>query len=50
MAAHLYNVSSYNPLILGGALGTLVIAAVLAAFVPATRAASIEPVQALRNE
>ena len=31
-------------------LALLVIAAVLAAFVPATRAASIEPVQALRNE
>jgi predicted permease len=50
MAAHLYNVSSSNPLILGGAFGTLVIAAALAAFVPATRAASIEPVEALRNE
>ena len=50
MAAHLYNVSTYNPLILGGAFGTLVIAAVLAALVPARRAASIEPVQALRNE
>jgi predicted permease len=50
MAAHLYNVSSSNPLILGGAFGTLVIAAVLAALVPARRAASIEPVQALRNE
>jgi putative ABC transport system permease protein len=50
MAAHLYNVSSYNPLILGSAFATLVIAAVLAAMVPARRAASIEPVQALRNE
>jgi predicted permease len=50
MAAHLYNVSSYNPLILSGAFVTLMVAAVLAAFVPATRAASIEPVQALRNE
>jgi predicted permease len=50
MAAHLYNVSSYNPLILSGAFVTLMVAAVLAAFVPATRAASIEPVEALRNE
>jgi predicted permease len=50
MAAHLYNVSSYNPLILSGAFVTLMVAAVLAAFVPAVRAASIEPVQALRNE
>ena len=32
MAAHLYNVSSYNPLILGGAFVTLMVAAVLAAF------------------
>jgi ABC-type antimicrobial peptide transport system permease subunit len=50
MAAHLYNVSSSNPLILSGAFGTLVVAAVLAALLPARRAASIEPVQALRNE
>jgi len=50
MAAHLYNVSSYNPLILSGSFGVLVVAAFLAAFVPATRAASIEPVQALRDQ
>ncbi|HZD77290.1 MAG TPA: ABC transporter permease [Acidobacteriaceae bacterium] len=50
MAAHLYNVSSYNPFILCGACCTLILAAVLAAMVPAARAASIEPVQALRNE
>jgi predicted permease len=50
VAAHLYNVSSYNPLILGGSFGVLMVAAVSAAFVPATRAASIEPVQALRDQ
>jgi predicted permease len=50
VAAHLYNVSSYNPLILGGSFGVLVMAAILAAFVPARRAASIEPVQALRDQ
>ena len=50
MAAHLYNVSSANPLILGGAFLTLLAAAVLASLMPAIRAASIEPVVALRNE
>jgi predicted permease len=50
VASHLYNVSSYNPLILGGSFGVLMVAAVLAALVPATRAASIEPVQALRDQ
>jgi predicted permease len=50
MAAHLYQVSSSNPLVLATALVTLLAAAVLAAFIPARRAAAIEPIVALRNE
>ncbi|MCU1313411.1 MAG: hypothetical protein JWM54_1168 [Acidobacteriaceae bacterium] len=48
MAAHLYQVSSSNPLVLATSLLTLLAAAVLAAFIPARRAAAIEPIEALR--
>ena len=50
MAAHLYQVSSYDLRILAGAFCTLMLAAVLAALAPAVRASRIEPVEALRNE
>jgi predicted permease len=50
MAAHLYNVSSTNSLVLGASLATLMLAAVLAALIPAMRAAAIEPIEALRNQ
>ena len=50
MKVLLYNVDSYDPLALAGAPLMLVICAVAAGFIPARRAASIEPMQALRTE
>ena len=50
MKVLLYNVDSYDPLALAGAPVMLVLCAALAGFIPARRAASIEPMQALRTE
>jgi predicted permease len=50
IASQLYGVKGYDPLILIGAVAVLTAAAVLAAIVPARRAASIDPIRALRNE
>ncbi len=50
MKAMLYGVDSYDPTALAGAPLMLVIFAAAAAFIPARRAASIEPMQALRTE
>jgi ABC-type antimicrobial peptide transport system permease subunit len=50
MKSLLYGVASYAPLALVGAGLILVLCAVAAGFIPARRAASIEPMQALRNE
>jgi len=50
MKVMLYGVDSYDPMALTGAPLMLVIFAAVAAFVPARRAASIEPMQALRTE
>ena len=50
MKVLLYNVDSYDPLALTGAPLILVLCAVAAGFIPARRAASIEPMQALRIE
>lgn len=50
MKVMLYNVDSYDPTALAGAPLMLVIFAAAAAFIPARRAASIEPMQALRTE
>jgi ABC-type antimicrobial peptide transport system permease subunit len=43
-------VKSYDPLILGIAIAVLAVSAVLAAILPARRAASIDPMRALRTE
>ena len=46
----LWGVDSYDPLAIAGAPLVLVLCAVAAGFIPARRAASIEPMQALRTE
>jgi putative ABC transport system permease protein len=46
----LYGVSPYNPICLFGSLSVLIVAAFMASMLPARRAASIEPLLALRAE
>jgi len=48
--SQLYEITSVNPTVMAGAIGVLVLAACIAGFIPARRAASINPVQALRIE
>jgi ABC-type lipoprotein release transport system permease subunit len=50
MASQLYGVGAYDPWAFAGAAVLLGSCAVLASLVPARRAASIEPMQALRTE
>jgi predicted permease len=50
IASQLYGVKTYNPLTLAGAVLVLAGFASVAGFIPARRAASIEPMKALRTE
>jgi len=50
ISAQLYGVAFWDPLALTVAAGSLIVCAFVAAVVPATRAASISPVEALRIE
>jgi len=50
IASQLYEVSSHNPALLGGATVLLAAIALLACLLPARRAALVDPVQALRTE
>jgi predicted permease len=50
ISAELYGVSSWDPLALSVAAGALAICSLFAAIIPANRAASISPVDALRIE
>jgi ABC-type antimicrobial peptide transport system permease subunit len=50
IAAQLYQVKGWDPLVLGGSVLALGVCAFLASIIPARRAASISPVQALRTE
>ena len=50
MASQLFGVTPWNPLLLAGATVLLGLATLVAAVIPARRAASIDPIQALRSE
>jgi predicted permease len=50
MAAELYGVNEWNPLVLGATTLVLGTVALLAAAIPARRAAGVEPMEALRGE
>jgi macrolide transport system ATP-binding/permease protein len=50
MASLLYGVGAYDPWAFAGAAGLLAVCAAFASLIPARRAASIEPMQALRTE
>jgi predicted permease len=50
MASQLFEVRSYDPLALAGAVALLGLCAAVAGLIPARRAASIDPMQALRTE
>jgi predicted permease len=50
ISAQLYGVSFWDPFALTAAALSLTVCAVVAAFIPANRAASISPMNALRNE
>jgi predicted permease len=50
IAAQLYGVSFWDPLALGVAAGSLAVCALAAALIPASRAALISPIRALRTE
>ena len=46
----LYGVTAFDPLTLAGAVGVLALVALVAALAPAIRAASVDPMHALRAE
>ena len=50
IASKLYGVGAFNPIVLGTAVVLLGLCAFIAGLVPARRAASIEPVEALRTQ
>jgi ABC-type antimicrobial peptide transport system permease subunit len=50
IAARLYGVSAMDPMTIAAAVGVLVVVAVIAGYIPAARAARVNPVRALRHE
>ncbi len=50
LSAYLYEIGRADPVVLGGATAVLIGSAIVAAIVPARRAASVDPTRALRSE
>jgi predicted permease len=50
LSGQLYGISGHDPFVLQGAVLVLIASALIAAIVPARRAASIDPIQALRRD
>lgn len=50
ITAQLYGVGGQDPLVIGAAVGVLIVTAVVASTIPARRAASVDPAQALRGQ
>ena len=50
ITAQLYQVSAYNPALLGATSATLAVVALLACLIPARRASLVNPIEALRTE
>jgi len=46
----LFGISAFDPMTLGGALVVLTLVTLFAAAIPALRAASVDPIEALRAE
>jgi ABC-type antimicrobial peptide transport system permease subunit len=50
LSSQLYGVTSHDPVVISTAVAVLVIAGIVASIVPARRAATIDPIKALKNE
>jgi putative ABC transport system permease protein len=50
LTSELYQVSSYDPLVIAGTIASVATVAMLACWMPAWRAARFDPISSLRND